>query len=236
MCCIPDTTRANGSTCLADKCVRSGAGQPSSDRCCEPWNSGMLEVVQQVMGRFGWPRLLRRTAVVICAADSFERSCSLTITRSHSSSRSSVQMTSWTPSSLKRQEQVHHREGKQNVAVREDTAHQYERSASSTADTIRRRPSLRRSRFAWKARTSDSSTRLCRLRGRRSEGNSPSSSRRTTNGRESPSSSAASAGVRLTSEGARSPRGRRPSRWPTRGAPRRGPGATAPPYRRGAEG
>jgi hypothetical protein len=66
---------------------------------------------------------------------------------------------------------------------------------------IRFRPVRRRSRRDWKASTSESLTRRWRLFGRWFEGMSPLSSNRTTNGRDSPSSSATSAGVSSVSDG-----------------------------------
>ena len=61
------------------------------------------------------------------------------------------------------------------VSAKTFRADQYGRPASVTASAIRRRPSWRCSRRALNANTSESRTRRWRLRGRRSEGISPSS-------------------------------------------------------------
>jgi hypothetical protein len=66
---------------------------------------------------------------------------------------------------------------------------------------ILRRPSDLRSRRSWKASTSSSLMRRCRLSGRSSDGMSPRSRSLATKGRDRPSSSAASVGVSMTSAG-----------------------------------
>lgn len=63
------------------------------------------------------------------------------------------------------------------------------------------RPSDLRSRRSWKASTSSSLIRRWRLPGKSPDGMSPRSSSLATKGRDSPSSSAASVGVSVTSAG-----------------------------------